>query len=312
VGPDTLDDAAVVRWPRSSAPDAPLLVQTVDVIAPIVDDPYEFGAVAAANALSDIYAMGATPRLALNVAAFPRAKLPVAVLRDILRGGAETVIAAGAMVAGGHTIDDDVPKYGLVVTGEVAPGDLVTNAGGRPGDVLVLTKALGTGLLAGAVRRGDVAPEALAALVASMTRLNAAAARAMVAVGAHAATDVTGFGLIGHAMQLARASKVGARIEVGALPVLPGAWELAVAATLGGAAGRNRQYVGDRLRGEVGAPWLRLAADPQTSGGLLIAVAPSDLAELCRRLEDAGDHAAVIGTLEPADEPGTVELVGAA
>jgi len=291
VGETSLDDAAVLRWPSGSV-DGPYLVQTVDFITPVVDDPFTFGAVAAANALSDVYSMGGAPRFCLALAGFP-GDLPLSVVEQILRGGASKVREAGAIIVGGHTVEDAEPKYGLSVTGEVAPGDLVTQAGARPGDVLVLTKPLGTGLLIGALRGDALEPEAEAALVESMTRLNAAAARHMVAVGATACTDVTGFGLLGHAWHIAKASGVTLVLED--LPALPTARERAAEASLGGAAGRNLAYVEASLDVRADHATLRLAIDAQTSGGLLIAVDPARADELSSRLRDDDVPAARVG-----------------
>ena len=293
VGAETLDDAAVVRWPGSSA----LVVQTVDFFTPVVDDPYAYGCIAAANALSDVYAMGGRPVFALNVAAVP-GDLPLDVLREIFRGGAETVVSAGAAILGGHTVTDPTLLYGMVVTGEVDEDELVTNAGAEAGDVLVLTKPLGTGLLYSAARSGDLDPAAYAAWVHSMRSLNAGAGHAMNWIGVNAATDVTGFGLLGHLMELACASGVSARLDHGALPALPAALEWAAGARLSGGAGRNRAYVGDRLVGDAPADRLRLMCDPQTSGGLLVAVPPARLdAFLDALIEQGVACQAILGEL---------------
>ena len=269
VGPDTFDDAAVVRLHDELA-----LVQTVDFFAPIVDDPYDFGRIAAANALSDVYAMGGTPLTALALAAFPEGKLPLSVLSDILRGGEDVVRAAGAMVVGGHTVTDDEVKYGLAVTGTVHPARIMTNALAQPGDALVLTKPLGTGLLATKMKAGTLAPNDGEALIASMVQLNAVAASAAVRVGVRAAIDVTGFGLLGHASHMARASGVTLRFDAGALPALPGAEAAAREGVKTGGAARNARYVEPLVGwGEgVRAVARLLAVDPQTSGGLLVAV----------------------------------------
>lgn len=284
VGPDTFDDAAVFRLHDDLA-----LVQTVDFFAPIVDDPYDFGRIAAANALSDVYAMGGTPLTALALAAFPRDDLPLYVLTEILRGGEEVVRAAGALVVGGHTVTDSEVKYGLAVTGTVHPDRFMSNAGGQPGDVLVLTKPLGTGLLATEMKAGTLTPAMAASLIASMVRLNAAAAHVAVALGVRCATDVTGFGLLGHASHIARASGVSLRFDSASLPVLPGAEEAAARGITTGGAARNAQYIATsvRMAPSVAASARALVADPQTSGGLLLAVPPHRVAEYLAGVEGA-------------------------
>ena len=272
VGPDTFDDAAVFRLHDDLA-----LVQSVDFFAPIVDEPYDFGRVAAANALSDVYAMGGTPLTALALAAFPDGRLPLSVLSEILRGGEDVVRSAGALVVGGHTVNDDEVKYGLAVTGTVHPDRILSNAAARPGDVLILTKALGTGVLATKMKSGTLQPEHAAALLTSMVRLNEDASRKAVNAGVRAATDITGFGLLGHALHMARASGVTLRFEGAALPALPGAMEaIAEGVTTGGSA-RNARFVKPHVHwgASVPADIRVLAVDPQTSGGLLLAVSPS-------------------------------------
>jgi len=299
VGDTSLDDAAVLRWPSGSV-DGPYLVQTVDFVTPVVDDPFTFGAVAAANALSDVYSMGGVPRFCLAIAGFP-GDLPLWVLEEILAGGASKVREAGAIIVGGHTVKDAEPKYGLSVTGEVTPDALVTQAAARPGDVLVLTKPLGTGLLIGALREDALDAEVEAALIDSMTRLNATAAAHMVAVGAKASTDVTGFGLLGHAWHVAKASGVTLVLEGAALPALPTARDRAATASLGGAAKRNHDYVKESLELRADDATLRLAVDAQTSGGLLIAVRPDRADELLQRLHDDDVAAARVGEVTAGD-----------
>jgi len=276
VGPDTFDDAAVVRLLDDLA-----LVQTVDFFAPIVDDPYDFGRIAAANALSDIYAMGGRPLSALALAAFPESALPLSVLSDILRGGEDVVRAAGAMVVGGHTVTDDEVKYGLAVTGTIDPARLMTNARAQPGDALVLTKPLGTGLLATKMKAGTLAPDHAAALSASMVQLNADASVAALRVGARAATDITGFGLLGHAWHMARASGVTLRFDAAAVPLLPGAEAAAREGVTTGGAARNARYVQPLTSWNASVSvTARIAlCDPQTSGGLLVAVPRARLDE---------------------------------
>lgn len=256
------------------------LVQTVDFFAPIVDDPYLFGQVAAANALSDVFAMGGEPMTALNIVGFPSGKLPLDVLREILRGGQEKVHEAGALVVGGHTIIDEELKYGLSVTGRAHPKKLLTNAGARVGDRLVLTKAIGTALLATVAKKGELPDAEMRALADSMCALNATASRAAIAIGARCATDITGFGLLGHASHIARASKVTLRIHVDRVPILPGARQAADRGVRTGGADRNLSYLQPMVNwGAAGETDRILMIDPQTSGGLLVAMPPSDVAK---------------------------------
>ena len=274
VGLGAPDDAAVYRLSDELA-----LIQTVDFFTPIVDTPYEYGAIAAANALSDVYAMGGEVLFALNLAAFPP-DLPASLLADILRGGAEVVRSVGAAVAGGHTIQDKEPKFGLAVTGVVHPGRIFIKGGARPGDTLVLTKPLGTGTITTAVKRGTVEPAHLDAAIASMMRLNRAAAQAAQAADVRAATDITGFGLIGHASEMAIASDVRFRIRFAALPWLPGALGYAEGWVFAGGAHNNHAYYNHLVcYTQPVSDWQEtLLHDPQTSGGLLIAVPPRGLA----------------------------------
>src|SRR4051794_36400117 len=270
VGMDLADDAGVVQLTETLA-----IVQTVDFFTPIVDDPYAFGRIAATNALSDVYAMGGTPVSALNLVAYPLETLGPDVLREILRGGADAVAAAGASIVGGHSIDDPEPKYGLAVTGVVDPRAVLTNAGGQAGDALVLTKPLGAGTIATALKRGLASQELVARGVEVMTTLNSRAASQARAAGAHALTDVTGFGLLGHAHELAFASGLAAEIDASAVPAIEGVLELlADERALAGGSRRNRadadtfttwgSHVDDARR--------RLVCDAMTSGGLLAAV----------------------------------------
>jgi selenide,water dikinase len=273
VGSGTSDDAAVFRLSDDVA-----LVQTIDFFTPVVDDPYDFGRIAAANALSDVYAMGGTPLTALNVVAFPLERLGGDVLREILRGGLDVVTAAGASVVGGHSIDDPEPKYGLAVTGAVHPDRILANAGARPGDALVLTKPLGVGAITTALKRGAAgAAEALPAAVATMVALNAGASEAALAAGAHAATDVTGFGLLGHAHHLGRESGVAIELDAAAIPVLEGAEALLRGEdAVSGGSRRNRDWAESftAVASSVPAWRHRLASDATTSGGLLVALPP--------------------------------------
>ena len=289
VGPETCDDAAVYQLTEDLA-----VVQSVDFITPVVDDPYTCGAVAAANSLSDIYAMGARPIFALNLVGFPTAKLPLRVLSLILQGGADKVREAGASIVGGHSIDDPEPKYGLVVTGLVHPQKVVTNARAQVGDDLVLTKPLGLGIITTGIKHERVSAEAVDRAVRVMTTLNKSAAEAMVEVGAHACTDVTGFGLLGHLHEMTSGSGVAARISLQAVPVLPEAWALVKEGICPGGTKRNRQA----LEGKVTwAPGITEEAqlvlcDAQTSGGLLIAVPKAKSPTLIAALQAAQTLAA--------------------
>lgn len=248
-------------------------MQTVDVFTPVVDDPYHYGAISAANALSDVYAMGATPLLALAIVGFPRAKLPMEVLEEILRGGIEKTREAGVTIAGGHSIDDPEPKYGLAVTGLVHPDRVIRNVGAQPGDQLVLTKPLGIGILTTGIKQGKTSPEAAEEAIRIMERLNREASAAMVEVGVHAATDVTGFGLLGHLYEMTSASGVTATIWFDRIPVLEEARTLANRGAIAGGTARNYEYLESLVdfgRLEVGERLI--LADAQTSGGLLMAV----------------------------------------
>jgi selenide,water dikinase len=270
VGPATADDAGVYRLRDDLA-----LVQTVDFFTPIVDDPYDFGRIAATNALSDIYAMGATPVTALNLVAFSLESLGGDVLRAVLRGGADVAAAAGAVVVGGHSIDDPEPKYGMAVTGVVHPDAVIANAGGQPGDALVLTKPLGAGAISTAAKRELPLDGALEAAVAVMLELNRDAAAAARTAGVHAMTDVTGFGLLGHLHELASASGVAAEVDAGAVPAIAGALELLEdERAVSGGARRNAAHAASFATFAAGVPAAhrRLVTDPMTSGGLLVAL----------------------------------------
>ncbi len=271
VGLAESDDAAVYQLNSELA-----LVQTVDFFPPIVDDPYTYGAIAAANALSDVYAMGGRPVIALAIAAFPD-DLDQAVTAAILQGGIDKAAEAGAVVVGGHTVTDREPKYGLCVTGLVDPRRIIAKAGAQPGDRLLLSKPLGTGLITTAVKRNAVAAEDLAAVTASMLTLNRHIAELMGLVEVHAATDVTGYGLLGHAAEIARQSKVGLRINAAAVPALPGALRYAEAGMVPGGLRRNLDFAAafTTFAPTVSPSQQLLLADPQTSGGLLIAASPA-------------------------------------
>jgi selenide, water dikinase len=279
------------------------LVQTLDFFAPIVDDPYDFGRVAAANSLSDIYAMGGEPLTVMNIAAFPSGKLPIEVLSEIFRGAQDVVHAAGAVVVGGHTVTDDEVKFGLSVTGRVDPDRILTNAAALPGDVLILTKPLGTGILATAAKAEKLSKANLDGLVESMTTLNAVASRVAVALDCHCATDVTGFGLLGHLSHIARASKVRIRVDRAAVPILPGAREAWLAGARTGGAERNLDFVRHLVSwGDSSEIEQALLVDPQTSGGLLVALRPERSAEYLSRVPGA----TVIGEVVAAGAPGLV------
>ncbi len=308
------DDAAIVRGPNGRD-----LVLTADVIAPLVDDPESFGAIAAANSISDVYAMGGVPRFALNLVFFPDDVLPLEVLHAILRGGARICSEAGVAVVGGHTVRDPEVKFGLSVTGDVGPGELWSNRTARPGQSLVLTKALGTGVIGQAIKKGLASPEAMAAAIRSMTTLNASAARIGHTHGVTSATDVTGFGLLGHLRNIVRGSNVGARIEISMLPLLPDAMLHLKNQVCPAGSKANRAFVAELTRWASGVPLAAeplsevepellasLACDAQTSGGLLLCV-PADRAQACvDELRAADLPAARIGEL--VDEPG-IELV---
>jgi selenide,water dikinase len=293
-----MDDAGIFVLSDDTA-----LVQTVDFFAPIVDDPYLFGQVAAANALSDVYAMGGKPITALNIVGFPSGKLPNEVLREILRGGQDKVHEAGAFIVGGHTIIDEELKYGLAVTGLAHPQRLLTNAGARAGDRLVLTKPIGTALLATVAKRGDLPDAEMDALANNMTTLNAVASAAALDVGSQCATDITGFGLLGHAGHIAKASRVTLRIDVKRVPLLPGARLAAERGVRTGGADRNLAYLEHRVDwGRATEVDRVLMIDPQTSGGLLVAV-PADRLD---RYVSLVPGAVEIGEVVPASATGLV------
>jgi selenide,water dikinase len=293
VGVDASDDAGVLRVSDDLA-----LVQTVDFFTPIVDEADDWGRIAAANALSDVYAMGATPATALQIVGWPRDDLPLALLGDVLEGAAEVLSAAGCTLVGGHSIDDKEPKYGLAVTGFVHPDDLVMNAAAAPGDSLVLTKAIGTGIVTTAIKQGAASQDERDEAVRSMIRLNAPAATAMRRVGVRAATDVTGFGLLGHLAEIVRVAGVSADVDAGAVPLLPGARRLAAAGFVPGGTKRNLAAVTPLTTfGTLDETNRTLLADAQTSGGMLIAVEAPLTAALVQALEDEGVTGRVVGRL---------------
>lgn len=300
----TADDAGVYRWPGG-----PALVQTVDFFTPIVDDPYDYGQIAAANALSDVYAMGGLPRTALAITALPKDGPPAAVIREIFRGGADLLRKAGVVLLGGHTVTDPEIKFGYSVTGEVDPDRVLTNAGARVGDLLILTKPLGTGIIVRARRYGRGTEEQLEAAVQSMVRLNEAAAilvRALPAGVVSACTDVTGFGLAGHATEMAKASGVSLNLTAADLPVLPGALELSHEFLPCGGGANMKFFSGFSANSTVPPERQLLCLDPQTSGGLLLAVRPDVVPDLLRGLEAAGVVAAMVGRVAPPDANGAL------
>lgn len=289
---DAGDDAAVYRLEGGRA-----IVVTLDFFTPIVDDPYDFGQIAAANALSDVYAMGGRPLFALNLLSFPRKLLPEGIAEEIIRGGAEKAREAGIPVVGGHSIDDAEPKYGMVAVGEVDPGRMLSIDRARPGDDLVLTKPLGSGIVATAVKAGACPGEVLAEAVRTMARLNRAAAEAALAAGASAATDVTGYGLTGHLGNMVRASGVSASIDAARVPLLPGVRALAEAGHVPGGTRRNQTDSADTVihEGDIDEITRILLADAQTSGGLLIACPPDRTPALLDELDERREAGHLVG-----------------
>ena len=298
VGYDSSDDAAVYRLTDELA-----LIQTVDFFPPVVDDPYDFGQIAAANALSDVYAMGGEPRLAMNLLAVPSC-LPREAVGAILEGGAAKVAEAGAVTAGGHSIEDAEPKYGLCVSGLVHPGAVLTNRGAREGDLLVLTKPLGTGILTTAAKAGLAEPAVMDRIYRQMAALNRTARDIMVKYRVHSCTDVTGFALLGHSFEMAQGSGCTVHIQSGNVPFHPEAWDLAAMGLIPAGAYRNRDYAekGVTVRGNVSRTMQDLLYDPQTSGGLLMAVDPADAEACLRELRDAIPAAAQVGYVTEKEE----------
>ena len=285
MGLEAADDAGVYRLTPELA-----LIQTVDFFTPIVNDPYQFGAIAAANALSDIYAMGGRPLMALNIACFPLKQASPDILKAILRGGLDKVHEAGALLVGGHSVEDPELKYGLAVTGLVHPDRIWTKAGARPGDLLILTKPLGTGIIATALKGRLASKEAEAAAIRVMSALNKAAAEALEGLEVHAVTDITGFGLLGHGLELAKASRAELTIYAGRVPVLSWAREYAAMGLVPGGSHANRRFCENHLTLAPGVDPMTadLLSDAQTSGGLFIAIAPQDGEVLMSRLQEAG------------------------
>lgn len=301
VGYNQADDSGVMRVTDDAA-----LVLTVDFFPAIVDDPYVFGQVAAANALSDIYAMGGRPIAALNIVTFPESNLSMEVLGELLRGGADKVNEAGAVIVGGHTIRGSELTYGLSVTGLIHPDRILRKEGARNGDVLILTKPLGTGIYSTALKNGALSPRREKLFYDSLTALNRAAADGMHSFGANACTDITGFGFLGHALEMARASDVSMRIDVKALPLLPGAIDLAKRGFLTGGGMSNHEYVKDdtAFGGRISSALEMLLCDPQTSGGLLVSIPRAKSARYISALKKRGvKYASVIGEVEaPSDK----------
>jgi selenide,water dikinase len=291
VGTETHDDAGVYRLTDDLA-----LVQTLDFFPPVVDDPFVYGQIAAANAISDVYAMGGTPKTALNLVGFPDDKLDLDLLGQILAGGAERCGKAGVTIVGGHTVRDAEIKFGLSVTGVVHPKRVITNAAAKPGDILVLTKPLGTGLVATANKKGECPPELYAAACASMVQLNDVGRDAMLAAGVRCATDVTGFALAGHGLEMATGSKVTLQIDLAKLPLLPDVEAIARPPYLNRASKTNRAYVQEQLRidGTPDSSRLECFFDPQTSGGLLVCLAPAKVEGFLAQVRAGGATGAVV------------------
>lgn len=302
VGFDTSDDAAVYRLGDQA------VLLTVDFFTPMVDDPYDFGRITAANALSDIYAMGGRPLTAMNLLAMP-CSLPPEITAKVLQGGADKVREAGAVIVGGHTIDDKEPKYGLSVMGVARPEDIVRNVGAKPGDMLVLTKKLGVGILNTAIKQGLETEESLAEVIESMATLNRAASEAMVEVGVHAGTDITGFGLLGHAREMALGSGCAAEISLGGLPLWPKVLEYSRDGVKPGRTKDVLAFLGPFVEwGPADAAWQGVLADPQTSGGLLMAVEPGKVEALLAALEARGESGVVVGRAADGN-PGNVRVI---
>ncbi len=304
-GMASLDDAGVYRLTDELA-----IIQTIDFFTPIVDDPYAFGQIAVANALSDVYAMGGKPLTAMNVVCFPSKSLDISVLQDILKGGVDKMSEAGVVLVGGHSVDDVELKYGLSVTGIVHPERLVTNSGAKAGDRIILTKPLGTGIIGTAVKAGKASEETTAKLINRMATLNAKASALMQEIRVHACTDITGFGLLGHTTQLAENSQVGINLHVGSIPFFPEAGEFARQGLCPGGLYSNREFYGRavKISSEIQGHIQDVLFDPQTSGGLLICVEPEKAGLLLDRLHRSGVvEAAIIG--EVVSEPEGVVTV---
>jgi selenide, water dikinase len=307
VGTDTHDDAAVWKVDANTA-----IISTTDFFPPLCSDPYEFGQIAAANALSDVFAMGGVAIMALNLVMFPSSKIDIAVLEEILLGGADKVAEAGAVLAGGHTIDDYPPKYGLAVTGIVHPDRIITNCAAVPGEVLVLAKPIGTGAIVAGQRIGEVSAENYQAALDGMKLLNKNGAEVMRAHGIRCATDITGFGLLGHVYEMASGSGVTIRIKSRTVPLLAGAYALIDMGCIPGASFRNLRYVDPHVQFTDGVDYnlKMLLVDAQTSGGLLLSCPPDQAPAIVRELQDCGyPSAALIGAIEKNSGEGTAVIV---
>jgi selenide,water dikinase len=303
VGMERPDDAGVYRI----APDLALIL-TLDFFTPIVDDPYDFGQIAVANALSDVYAMGGKPLLAMNIICFPEKAMDVAILQEVLRGGSDKMAEAGVLLVGGHSVDDPELKYGLSVTGTVHPDRVLKNTGCVPGDALILTKPLGCGIISTAIKADAASSEAQAKIIASMKTLNRKSAEIMEGQGVHACTDVTGFGLLGHACEMVEGTGAGMVIRASAVPVFPEALEYAASGLVPGGAYRNRDFRAGMvdMHGGVGDTFSAILYDPQTSGGLLIALPEAEAGGLLNRLREAGvREASIIGRIVD-EHPGRI------
>jgi len=292
---ESLDDAGVYKLTDDLA-----IIQTVDFFTPIVDNPYDFGQIAAANSLSDVYAMGGKPLTAMNIVCFPTKKLDISVLKEILKGGIDKMMEAGVTLVGGHSIDDAELKYGLSVTGVVDPRHMVTNSGAKAGDKLILTKPLGTGIIGTALKAGKADKELVARVTKYMARLNKKASVLMREVGVHACTDITGFGFLGHACQLAENSGLGIKVNSSSVPIFPEVEKFVKQSLIPGGLGRNRDFYAKKIEFSKQVPdYLRYVLfDPQTSGGLLISLAAGDAAVLVAKLKKAGiAEAAIVGEI---------------
>jgi selenide,water dikinase len=304
-GMERAEDAGVYKLRDNLA-----LVQTTDFFTPTVDDPYEFGRIAVTNAVSDVYAMGGKPITALNIVCFPKDTMDFAILREVLKGGLDQMHEAGVILLGGHSVDDPEIKYGIAVTGVIHPDKVVHNNTAKPGDKLILTKPLGTGIISTAIKRGKASKAAIARVTESMTTLNRTASELMVAAGAHASKDITGFGLLGHASEMIQGMNIGMNIDGAAIPIFPEALQYAGEGMVPGGTGRNRDYRQHMVDMDPSVPPLTqdILYDPQTSGGLFIAIAPSRATKLLKDLHTAGvTVAAIIGEVTK-EHPGRIQV----